>query len=132
MNFRFRQWAYGLYCGHCRKMLTQEYGSDQDAYIAWHHGPDMLPPCCPFCGMPPKVQHPERKEPVVSCPFSQRMLCPLAGQTFTLEEWNRARPRLPFMDHLAKRWAKKPAFEKALRGLKRALRVQQRGRITGD
>lgn len=132
LNFEEMQWAYCMYCSTCRKVLTKEYGSDTAALLAWHHGPDSLPPNCPFCKFPPKVTHISSKDPKVTCTFTLVQICPLAGVTMTLEDWNKCRPQLTFLEILAERWEKKPGFAKPLRALKSAIKQQVRNRYCGD
>jgi hypothetical protein len=116
-----------VWCPGCRKTLSAKYPTPEEAILAYDKGPEKLPPNCPFCYWPPNILNPDGQTQI-SC----HMPCPIEGRVFTLEEWNRTRPRTTRLDELVQRWEKRsePHMKNALKALKRAIaaHVKQRYR----
>lgn len=116
-----------VWCPACHKTLTKEYSKVEDAILAWQHGTEVLPPCCPFCSWPPLVLGPDTLTPQVMC----EMPCPLRGRVFTLEEWNMSRPKPYRLNELVTRWTKK-GKNVTLKALKKTIEDHVRNRLRGD
>jgi hypothetical protein len=117
-----------IWCRACGKTLTKgSYGFDdpESAILEWVHGPEHLPPKCPFCKLPPSVKKADSESPEVVC---EALICPLQDKVFSLKQWNMSRPEAWTFDNLLKRWEKGKAPPNLMKALKRAIESHQRGR----
>lgn len=120
-----------VWCRACHKTLTREYIHSDLAILAWQHGVENLPAPCPFCLVgdcwPPDIHDPESETPKVSCGWPN---CPLEGKVFTLEGWNRCKPKARAFEDLLKRWSSRKDryyFRSQILSLKRAIATHLHG-----
>lgn len=70
---------------------------------------------------PPDIDEPASEEPKISCGWHN---CPIEGMSFTLEQWNRCKPKARAFEELLKRWSSRKDryyFRSQILSLKRAI-----------